>query len=144
MNAALHKLGYPENAVWQGGHWCLLPRPAQMTFASLILGGKSEATAFLALPSAVFTELQTAIAAIEKTLTAFRPYARINYLMLMMVDPHVHFHLIPRYDAAQDYAGTSFTDAGRSGPPHLKSATAVPEGTPRMLLETPRTSWTGA
>ena len=29
--------------------------------------------------------------------TSFCAYERINYLMLMMVDPHVHFHVIPRY-----------------------------------------------
>ena len=33
-------------------------------------------------------------------LRGFVAYERINYLMLMMVDPDVHFHVIPRYTAA--------------------------------------------
>ena len=30
-------------------------------------------------------------------------YDRINYLMLMMVDPDVHFHVIPRYETQRTF-----------------------------------------
>ena len=62
------------------------------------------------------------MAAIERALTAFCGYERINYLMLMMVDPHVHFHVIPRYSGrAHGTALNSPTPAG-PGRPDLKSA----------------------
>ena len=38
---------------------------------------------------------------------------KLNYLMLMMVDPDVHFHVLPRYAAARAFAG-SHTCASRS------------------------------
>jgi diadenosine tetraphosphate (Ap4A) HIT family hydrolase len=55
-------------------------------------------------------------------------YERINYLMLMMVDPDVHFHVIPRYAGQRDFAGTSFPDGGWPGPPQLE---------PAVILEAP-------
>ena len=40
-------------------------------------------------------------AEIEATLSAEVAYERINYLMLMMVDPNVHFHVFPRYEGSR-------------------------------------------
>ena len=48
-------------------------------------------------------------------------YERINYLMLMMVDRDVHFHVIPRYDGERQDQGAIFVDAGWPGPPDLKA-----------------------
>jgi len=143
MNATLRKFGYPESLVWQGDHWCVLLRPAQATLGALVLGAKSDATAFSALAAAAFAELQFAIGGIERTLTSFRRYDRINYLMLMMVDPHVHFHVLPRYETVQTYANAAFADAGWPGPPDLKSATALTGEGRRMLLDDLRSRWMG-
>jgi diadenosine tetraphosphate (Ap4A) HIT family hydrolase len=38
-----------------------------------------------------------------------------------MVDPHVHFHVIPRYSGSREWNGLDFADAGWPGPPDLKS-----------------------
>ena len=42
--------------------------------------------------------------------------------MLMMVDPNVHFHVIPRYSEPRSWGGIEFPDAGWPGPPRLDSA----------------------
>ena len=42
--------------------------------------------------------------------------------MLMMVDPNVHFHVIPRYSEPRSWNGIEFPDAGWPGPPELGSA----------------------
>ena len=47
--------------------------------------------------------------------------------MLMMVDPNVHFHVIPRYPGERQWEGVDFPDAGWPGPPDLKSAIALDE-----------------
>ena len=39
--------------------------------------------------------------------------------MLMMVDPHVHFHVIPRYASQRDFLGLSFVDQDWPKPPDL-------------------------
>jgi len=48
----------------------------------------------------------------------------------MMVDPDVHFHVIPRYAAPPSFGGTAFADAGWPGPPNLAADTPV---TPAQL-----------
>jgi diadenosine tetraphosphate (Ap4A) HIT family hydrolase len=45
--------------------------------------------------------------------------------MLMMVDPDVHFHVLPRYSGARDFAGTRFADDGWPGPPKLEPAVVL-------------------
>lgn len=49
-------------------------------------------------------------------------YDKLDTLMLMMVDPHVHFHIIPRYRGTRSFAVLTLTDHGWPGPPDLQSA----------------------
>ena len=77
------------------------------------------------LPPEAHAELATITAEIEAALAAAVSYQRINYLMLMMVDPHVHFHVIPRYEGEREWGELSVTDAGWSGPPALGQAVAL-------------------
>lgn len=125
MNATIEKFGYPASVVREFGHWLVLARPAQVTLGSIVLAAKGEATAFGELRPEAFAELGVAVAAIERGLAAFCGYQRINYLMLMMVDPHVHFHVIPRYSGKRAGAGLELADHGWPGPPDLASATAL-------------------
>ncbi len=127
MNATIEKFGYPGTLVREYRHWVVLLRPAQVTAGSLILAAKSDATAFGDLPAEAFVELQQATAEIEMTMSATCAYEKINYLILMMVDPHVHFHVFPRYDGSRAIGGAEFDDAGWPGPPDLKSARALDE-----------------
>ena len=141
MNATLAKFGYPETLVCEYQHWCVLLRPAQVTLGALVLAAKGQAQAFSALPPEAFTELAVVVRHIEHSLKVFRPYDRINYLMLMMVDPHVHFHVLPRYAATQVFEGLSLADAGWPGPPDLKSATDVPGQLRTRLLHGLQQLW---
>jgi diadenosine tetraphosphate (Ap4A) HIT family hydrolase len=125
MNATVEKFGYPATLVGEFDHWLVLLRPAQPTLGSLVLAAKSDATAYSALPRATFAEQADVIAAIERALAAFPGFERINYLMLMMVDPHVHSHVIPRYSGARGWKGIEFPDAGWPGPPRLDAAVTL-------------------
>ncbi len=143
MNATLEKFDYPATLIHEYRNWCVLLRPAQVTLASLVLAAKGEERAFSALPVEAFTELNSVIRDIEPTLNAFRPYDRINYLMLMMVDPHVHFHVLPRYAVAQDFDGVQFPDAGWPGPPDLKFATDLGQQSRALLMQSLKRLWPG-
>ncbi|WP_278392403.1 HIT family protein [Sphingobium yanoikuyae] len=125
MNATIAKFGWPATLVAEFDHWVVLLRPAQPTLGSLVLAAKSDATAFGDLPGAAHAELKAVTAAIEAALTRAVDYAKINYLMLMMVDPHVHFHVIPRYDGERSAAGLTIADAGWPGQPDLGSAVKI-------------------
>ncbi len=127
FNPTVERFGYPKTLVREYPHWLVLLRPAQVTAGSLVLAAKSEATAFADLPAGAFTELGTAVAEIEATLRRAVDYERINYLMLMMVDPNVHFHVVPRYAGERSLAGIPWPDVGWPGPPDLKSAAALTE-----------------
>ena len=125
LNATIEKFGHPATLVRDYEHWLVLLRPAQVTLGSLVLAAKSEATAYGALPAQAFAEQAAVVAAIEAGLAAFCGYERINYLMLMMVDRHVHFHVIPRYSGSRGWGEREFADHGWPGPPDLGSSIAL-------------------
>ena len=136
MNATMQKFGYPATLIAEFEHWTVLLRSGQVTLGSLVLAAKSDAAAYGQLPVEAFTEQGIAIAAIEQSLKRFSGYARINYLMLMMVDPHVHFHVIPRYEGTRNWEDIAFPDAGWPGPPRLDSAVLLdPENQRKMKSE---------
>lgn len=124
-NATIEKFGFPATLIRDYEHWVVLLRPAQPTLGSLVLAAKSDATAFGALPPAAHAELAKITADIEAALTGAVGYERINYLMLMMVDPHVHFHVLPRYQGDRSHGGIDVTDAGWPGPPALGQAVTL-------------------
>jgi diadenosine tetraphosphate (Ap4A) HIT family hydrolase len=125
MNETIRKFGHPATLVRDYAHWVVLLRPQQPTVGSLVLAAKSDATAFAALAPAAFAEQAQVIADIEAALKAAVSYDRINYLMLMMVDPHVHFHVIPRYDGERTLGGLTMVDQGWPKVPDLGSAVAL-------------------
>ena len=125
MNPTIDKFGYPATLLHELRYWLVLLRPAQVTLGSLVLAAKSHATAYSALPPEAFAEQGEAVRLIERALAAFTSYERINYLMLMMVDPNVHFHVIPRYSKPRQWSGIEFADAGWPGPPQLGSAVSL-------------------
>ncbi|QIK80122.1 HIT family protein [Sphingomonas piscis] len=125
MNPTIEKFGYPTTLIKAYEHWVVLARPAQVTLGSLILAARSPATAYSHLPVSAFAEQAQVVAEIERALAAFSGYEKINYLMLMMVDPHVHYHIIPRYEGERSWDGLTLKDAGWPGVPDLKNAVAL-------------------
>ena len=124
-NETMLKFGFPYSLIREYQHWVVLLRPAQVTLGSLVLAAKSEATAFGSLPAEAHAELATVTKDIEASLLAEIGYDKINYLMLMMVDPHVHFHVFPRYEGSRTLEGLTIQDAGWPGPPDLKSGASL-------------------
>ncbi len=125
MNDTMRKFGWPTTLVREFEHWVVLARPAQPTLGSLVLAAKGDATAFGDLPGDAHAELKQATAAIETALANAVGYAKLNYLMLMMVDPHVHMHVIPRYEGAREWGGREFVDVGWPKVPDLGHAVAL-------------------
>ena len=118
-NSTIEKFGYPSNLIKNYEHWVVILRPVQITLGSLILACKQEVESFSLISGEAYTELPNVIADIEKTLKKCFNYEKINYLMLMMVDPHVHFHVIPRYKESRKILERIFEDFDWPGPPDL-------------------------
>jgi diadenosine tetraphosphate (Ap4A) HIT family hydrolase len=140
-NATLVKFGLPATLIADYKHWVVLLRPAQVTLGSLILGAKGDWQAFSEIPSQAFAELAHVTRCIETGLRNFTAYDKINYLMLMMVDPHVHFHVFPRYADARRFENMDFSDAGWPGQPNLAAVTNLPAEAQTRLRETLRHHW---
>jgi len=132
-NATAVAFGYPDTKVAETSLWLVLARPKQPTFGSLVLICKEDAQAFSDLSAEAFADLGVAVAGIEATLRKVVVYEKINYLMLMMVDRDVHFHVIPRYAGERTYEGVSFPDAGWPAVPNLDAAMNLgPEGAAKL------------
>lgn len=114
--------GYPGSKIAETDHWLILVRPKQPTFGSLVLVCKEAVQAFSEVSPAAFADLQIAVAGIEGLLKAQVGYEKINYLMLMMVDKDVHFHVLPRYEGVREHEGVSFPDTGWPAAPALGAA----------------------
>lgn len=135
MNETIAKFGHPATLIAEYDHWVVLLRPAQPTLGALVLAAKSDATAFGDLPAAAHAELKVATAAIEAALSKAVGYAKINYLMLMMVDPHVHFHVLPRYEGERSGAGLTVVDAGWPAQPDLGQAVKLDDAQIAALVD---------
>jgi diadenosine tetraphosphate (Ap4A) HIT family hydrolase len=110
---------------------------------SLVLVCREPVRSFADVSPQGFAEMRQVIGLIEATLREVATFERINYLMLMMVDPDVHMHVIPRYQATRSFAGVEFADAGWPGPPMLDAAVLLDGATSAALLARLRDVWAG-
>ncbi|MDT8345421.1 MAG: HIT family protein [Thermohalobaculum sp.] len=126
-NETYRRFAGPQTLICGYTHWDVLARPKQATLGALVLIARGEARDFSALPLEAFTEMQRVITDIETASRAVFAPEKLNYLMLMMVDPHVHFHVVPRYSASRslhDFAPVN--DPGWPGPPDLAAGPEDP------------------
>ena len=143
-NATLVKFGYPATLIGETRCWTVLLRPQQVTLGALVLVCREEATRFGEVSPAGFADLHAAVARLEPMLRDFVGYEKINYLMLMMVDPDVHFHVIPRYEGRREHEGLAVLDAGWPGMPTLGEAVTPDEAQMRSLVAALRARWAAA
>ncbi|MCE9680428.1 adenylyltransferase/cytidyltransferase family protein [Shewanella sp. AS1] len=118
-HATLRKFGYPESLIKSYQYWHLLLRPGQPTLGAMILICKESVHHYSQISEAAADEQKQIIADIEKVLSHRFEYSKINYLMLMMVDPAVHFHVIPRYEFPVEFCDKEFSDSQWPKPPSL-------------------------
>jgi diadenosine tetraphosphate (Ap4A) HIT family hydrolase len=138
------KFGYPDNLIREYDRWVVVLRPHQATLGALVLICKDRAEAFGDISPEAFAELQQAVADIEAGLSTFRRYQKMNYLMLMMVDKDVHFHVLPRYDASQEFDGTAYPDGGWPAVPDLAGGVQPDGQTQAALVAALKAAWPGA
>ena len=141
MNATMKKFGAPDTLIRDYKHWVVLLRPGQVTLGALVLVCKEPATTFSMLSVNAFTEMQTITGHIEGTLQKAFDYDKINYLMLMMLDPDVHFHVIPRYENSRSFSNQDFLDHGWPGPPDLAQPNHTSSETNQSILSALRADW---
>ena len=141
LNATMRKFGAPQTIIRQYQYWSVLLRPAQATLGALVLAAHEPAQAFSELSQASFTELHEVTRQIESALTKAFQNDKLNYLMLMMADPDVHFHVIPRYAQPRQFANMEFVDAGWPAMPNLGQINKTDAMTNQLIMEHIQSCW---
>lgn len=144
LNATMRKFGAPKTIICQYSYWTVMLRPAQATLGALVLAAHEPAQSFSQLSPASFTELHTITGHIESALTKAFHNDKINYLMLMMVDPDVHFHVIPRYARPKQFADREFIDAGWPAMPNLGQINATDSAVNELIMDHIQSCWSDA
>ena len=119
LNATISKFGYPESLIKSYNYWHVLLRPGQVTLGSLILICKEDVFQYADISEEALKEQKQVVSHIESVLKKRFNFSKINYLMLMMVDPVVHFHVIPRYEHPVSFCEKQFEDRHWPKPPVL-------------------------
>ena len=104
------KFGINKYKIYHSRHWIWSLRPHQSTCASGIVSLKRECPTLAKVKSDEFNDLKNIVVVIESTLKDIFNYDVINYLMLMMVDKHVHFHIFPRYKHKINFLNETWID----------------------------------
>lgn len=139
-NPTFLKFKGPETQIAVYEYWSVLVRPRQCTLGALVLVANGPETQFSELPSQAFTEQARVIKDIEQVLSSQFGYDKINYLMLMMVDPNVHYHVLPRYAGPATFESWTLEDTGWPGQPVLSGGSDDTELT-SSLTASLREAW---
>ena len=135
------KFNYPQTLLHEYQYWVVLLRPKQITVGSLVLACKEEATRMSEVSADAFTELKAVTTDLEGALRQAFAFDKINYLCLMMVDKHVHFHVLPRYATPRTACGQEFIDPTWPTPPDVTRTVDLTDEQLAKLLELVRAHW---
>ena len=135
------KFGAPQTIIHPYQYWSVMLRPAQLTLGSLVLVAHEQACAFSELSQESFAELHEVTVQLESALVKAFSYDKLNYLMLMMVDPDVHFHVIPRYAKTKYFNAMEFIDSGWPGPPDFNRTYEIDAETNRLIIDHTVSCW---
>ncbi|MBS3167997.1 HIT family protein [Candidatus Woesearchaeota archaeon] len=105
-------------------HWHLLINYMQPTLGSslIVLRGR-HIERVSELKRDEHLEYLKIVKELERALKeSFQP-DKINHLMLAMVEPHVHYHVVPRYAEERNFAGYNWIDREFGGMPKMSVET---------------------
>lgn len=117
-----NKFRVDEFLLASGRYWRVSLRPHQVTFGSMILSARDAHMSFCDANEESGVELMTWFSRIEQLMKAGFGAERINVLCLMMVDPILHFHIIPRFSKSVLIDDVTWEDPAYPGPPNLAKA----------------------
>ena len=119
LNEFRAKFRVEELKILENESWSWSIRPAQATLGAGILSLNRYALQFSDVTPGEMMDLGSMVGILEKTIKAAFGHNIMNYLMLMMVDHHVHYHVITRYDGARTFAGLEWVDTGWPALPEI-------------------------
>jgi diadenosine tetraphosphate (Ap4A) HIT family hydrolase len=116
------KFKVEELLVYRNEAWSWSVRPAQPTLGAAIISLNRYAPSFSEVTAAEMAQLAEIHSKLENAVKNVFNHNIMNYLALMMVDHHVHYHAIPRYDGEREFAGNKWVDNGWPALPILQDS----------------------
>lgn len=119
MDKFIEKFRIGELAILEIGNWVLSVRPQQITLGCLVLSLSRQCEDIGDLTETESLELGIIFNRVKVLFGAtFKPN-KVNYLLLMMVDNQVHFHVIPRYKDKVVFMNEEFSDVDWPKPSNI-------------------------
>ncbi len=115
MHDTLKRFHYPDDLIQDYKYWAMLIRDNQVTIGSLVLVAKPDVNSLGELSAEAWAEFGAVCKDAERILKKTFAVDKFNYLAFMMKDPHVHFHLLPRYSKPVSFNGRVFHDTDWPG-----------------------------
>lgn len=122
-----------ELMIREGDAWIVSLRPGQLTLGSMLISSKTDASSFASFDPAGGVEFFELVRQAERAVAHLFGAVRINCIALMMKDPIVHFHLIPRYQRAATYLGRSWEDPDWPKPPTFRDVPVDADVIPTLV-----------
>ncbi len=103
-----------RGVVCRNDYWTLIVNDNQATLGRVFFALNRHKTDIAALSDPEVLSLWAFVRETKAALTALLAPDHFNFMFLMNLTPHAHFHIFPRYAAPREFAGETFTD-GRYG-----------------------------
>lgn len=111
------KFDATENLLFFNKYWTVILRPKQATIGSCIIIANRHVEALGSITPEEALAFQEVTEKLEAKLKLSMKYDKINYLAIMMKDPHLHFHVFPRYSTPRIINGVEYKDEAWPKPP---------------------------
>ncbi len=92
-------------------HWTLVLNENQATLGRVFFALSRHETDIAALTEDELTSLWAFLRETKAALAALFAPDHFNYMFLMNLTPHAHFHIFPRYKDAREFAGQTWADS---------------------------------
>jgi len=115
-------------------HWTLVLNENQATLGRVFFALNRHETDIAALTEGELTSLWAFLGQTKAALTALFAPDHFNYMFLMNLTPHAHFHIFPRYAGGREFAGQTWADSRFGGHYDPDEARAVDDATTVALV----------
>jgi len=122
-----------RGVVLENDHWTLVLNENQATLGRAFFALKRHETDVAALTTDELASLWAFLRETKSALTALFAPDHFNYMFLMNLTPHAHFHIFPRYCESREFAGQMWTDGQYGGHYDPDETRAVDDATLAML-----------
>jgi diadenosine tetraphosphate (Ap4A) HIT family hydrolase len=100
-----------RGVVLDNDYWTLVLNENQATLGRVFFALKRHETDITALTADEVASLWTFLGEAKAALTALFAPDHFNYMFLMNLTPHVHFHIFPRYASEREFAEHLWADS---------------------------------